>query len=152
MNKEKLSEAIHMMITTDRMHKRLFNNKLSDIGMHRTAHIILISIYKNGGIPSQKQLAQTVGITPAAVTGVLKTLENGGYITRNLGKDTRYNEVNITQKGKELLDSARKVFTEVDRTLFEGFDESEIESYITCLQKMQNNMEKQLGKSMEDIK
>ena len=45
MNREKLHEAIHMMITTDRMHKRLFDTKLCDIGIHRSAHIILINIH-----------------------------------------------------------------------------------------------------------
>lgn len=144
MNKEKLHAAIRMMITTDRMHKRLFDSKLCDLGIHRSAHIILINIQKNGGIGSQKQLANIVGITPAAVTGALKTLEKKGYITRKLGKDLRYNEVNITEAGAALLASAKSMFTEVDETLFEGFTESEFDMYISCLNKMQNNMEKQL--------
>ena len=144
MNKEKLHAAIRMMITTDRMHKRLFDTKLCDLDIHRSAHIILINIQKNGGIGSQKQLANIVGITPAAVTGALKTLEKKGYITRKLGKDLRYNEVNITEAGEALLASAKTMFTEVDETLFEDFTESEFDMYISCLNKMQNNMEKQL--------
>ena len=152
MNKEKLHTAIRMMITTDRMHKRLFDKRLGDIGIHRSAHIILINIQKNGGIPSQKKLAQIVGITPAAVTGALKTLEKNGYITRKFGQDSRYNEVNITEKGEALLNSARSMFTEVDTTLFEGFDEAEFDMYISCLDKMQKNMEKQLDKAQEENK
>ena len=147
MNKEKLQAAIRMMITTDRMHKRLFDTKLCDLGIHRSAHMILINIHKNGGIGSQKQLAKIVGITPAAVTGALKTLEKKGYITRSLGRDTRYNEVNITESGAALLTSAKSMFTEVDETLFEGFTESEFDMYISCLNKMQNNIEKQLEKN-----
>lgn len=147
MNKEKLQAAIRMMITTDRMHKRLFDTKLCDLGIHRSAHMILINIHKNGGIGSQKQLANIVGITPAAVTGALKTLEKKGYITRTLGRDTRYNEVNVTEAGALLLASAKSMFTEVDETLFEGFTEGEFDMYISCLNKMQNNIEKQLEKN-----
>lgn len=150
MNREKLHEAIRMMITTDRMHKRLFDTKLCDIGIHRSAHIILINIHKNGGIASQKQLAELVGITPAAVTGALKTLEKKGYITRRLGRDSRYNEVDITESGKALLASAKSMFTEVDKTLFEGFTEDEFDMYISCLQKMQSNMEKQLDEKRSE--
>ncbi len=151
MNREKLTEAIRMMITTDRMHKRMFDTTLGDIGIHRSAHIILISIHKNGGISSQKQLAELVGITPAAVTGALKTLEKNGYITRKFGKDSRYNEVNVTERGVRLLKSAKEKFTELDQTLFDGFSEGEFDMYISCLNKMQRNMEKQLEKAQEDI-
>ncbi len=150
MNKEKLHAAIRMMITTDRMHKRLFDTKLCDIGIHRSAHMILINIHKNGGIGSQKQLAEIVGITPAAVTGALKTLEKNGYITRTLGRDSRYNEVNITEAGEALLASSKSMFTEVDKTLFEGFTEEEFDMYISCLNKMQSNMEKQLEKDRRE--
>lgn len=149
MNKDKLETAIQKMISTDRMHKRLFDNSLSDIGIHRSAHMILLSIKKNGGIPSQKRLAEIVGITPAAVTGALKTLEKSGYITRNFGQDSRYNEVNITDAGLALLSSARSMFSQIDKALFQGFDEEELDTYIYCLDKMQKNMQTQLDKYQE---
>lgn len=142
MNEEKLEGAIRMMMTTDRMHKQVFDKRLADIGIHRSAHIILLNIYKNNGLSSQKRLAEILGISPAAVTGALKRLEKNGFIARKFGQDTRYNEVSLTDKGRELLHSARSMFCEVDRGLFRDFSEEELDVYVTCLKKMQCNMEK----------
>ena len=142
MNNEKLEAAIRMMMNTDRMHKQVFDKRLAEIGIHRSSHIILLNIHRNNGISSQKMLAEILGISPAAVTGALKRLEANGYITRSFGKDTRYNEVALTDSGRELLMSARNMFTEVDRGLFENFSEEELDTYIACLEKMQCNIQK----------
>lgn len=151
MNTEKLEAAIRMMMTTDRMHKQVFDKRLADIGIHRSAHIILLNIYKNDGLSSQKRLAEILGISQAAVTGALKRLETNGLIERKFGQDTRYNEVALTDKGRELLFSAKSMFTEVDRGLFDGFSEAELDMYVSCLEKMQSNIEKMKNESEEKI-
>lgn len=140
MTEEKLALAIKMMMQTDRMHKNLFDKMLADIGIHRTSHIILFNIAKSEVMPSQKSLSDMLGITPAAVTCALKKMERDGYISRKTGSDNRYNEVYLTDCGRNLLDKTRKKFREIDRTLFEGFTELELNNYIDCLSKMQNNL------------
>ena len=142
MNSERLEAAIRMMISTDRMHKQVFDKRLADIGIHRSSHIILLNIHRNGGLSSQKELAGILGISPAAVTGALKRLESNGYVERKYGQDSRYNEVTLTESGRELLASAKNMFTEVDKALFENFSEEELNNYISCLEKMQENMKK----------
>ena len=84
-------------------------------------------------------------ITPAAVTGALKKIERDGYIERTLGQDNRYNELQITEKGRELVKLTRRLFSEADMSMFDGFSEEDLKNYIACLEKLQENMRRQIG-------
>ena len=141
-----VSRAVDMMIRTDHMHKSLIDGIVKDIGIHRTQHRMLMHISRKGTLTSQKELADHLGITPPAVTGALKKLESDGYVKRSLGHDNRYNELEITEKGREIVARTKKLFTSADREIFDGFSEEELDSYIACLEKMQANMLRRGGK------
>ena len=144
MKETNLMRAVDMMIRTDHMHRCLIDTRAKDIGMHRTQHRILMHLAIHEHLRSQKALAEHFDITPAAVTGALKKIEGGGYIERALGEDNRYNEISITEKGRELVNLTREVFSATDSALFDGFDEEELEVYISCLEKLQKNIKRQL--------
>ena len=144
MAENKLERAIDMMIRTDHMHKALIDSRVRDIGIHRTQHRILMHLARHGKLPSQRELAEHLDITPAAVTGVLKKIESDGYIERTLGKDNRFNEITITEKGRALVKLTREVFSSTDKSLFEGFSPEELDTYVSCLLKLQENIKKQL--------
>ena len=144
MSDSKLSVAIEMMIRTDHKHRMLIDSCVRDIGIPHTQHRILMHLAKHKKLPSQKELAEFLNITPAAVTGALKKIEKGGYIERTLGHDNRYNEISITEKGKALVELTRDSFSRTDMSLFEDFTEEELDCYIFCLEKMQKNMKNKL--------
>ena len=143
MSETKLSRAIEMMIKTDKMHRCMIDARVKEIGIHRTQHRILMNLARNGALPSQKELADRLGITPAAVTGALKKIEQDGYVERTLGQDTRYNELKITEKGRAMVDKTRELFSAADTAMFDGFTDEELDTYISCLEKLQSNMKKQ---------
>lgn len=143
MSESKLSKAIDMMIKTDHMHKALIDSRVGTLGIHRTQHRILMHLARHDKLPSQKELAEHLDVTPAAVTGALKRIEKDGYIERTLGHDNRYNELRITEKGRELVKKTRRLFCEADASMFDGFTDKELETYISCLEKLQANIRKQ---------
>lgn len=143
----KLSKAVDMMIRTDHMHKCLIDSRVRDIGIHRTQHRILMHLARHEKLPSQKELADRLDITPAAVTGALKKIESDGYIERSLGQDNRYNEIRITEKGRALVKLTRDVFSSTDRSLFDGFSDGELNVYISCLEKLQENIRRQFDRA-----
>ena len=145
MSDTKLSRAVDMMIRTDHMHKALIDSRVHEIGIHRTQHRILMHLARDGMLPSQKELAERLDITPAAVTGALKKIERDGYVERTLGQDNRYNELNITEKGRELVKLTRRLFSEADTSMFDGFTDEELTTYINCLEKLQENIRRQIG-------
>ena len=145
MSENKLATAIDAMIRTDHMHKSLIDSRVREIGIHRTQHRILMHLARRDKLPSQKELAEHLDITPAAVTGALKKIESDGYIERTLGHDTRYNEIKITEKGRELVALTRELFSATDKSMFDGFSDQELETYIACLGKLQANIRRQLS-------
>ncbi len=145
MREIKLSEAADMMIRTHRMHKALIEGLVKDIGIHRTQHKILMRLASSGKLPSQKELAEHLDISPAAVTGALKKIERDGYVEISIGQDSRYNELKITEKGRALVELTRQKFYEADTSMFSGFTANELSTYVICLEKLQQNMRNQMG-------
>ena len=143
MSELRLSKAIEIMIKTEQMHKALLESCARTLGIHRTQHRILMHLARHDKLPSQKELADRLDVTPAAITGALKKIEQDGYVERTLGQDNRYNELRITEKGRELVKSTRQIFCKIDSSMFEGFSDEELDTYITCLEKLQANIRKQ---------
>jgi DNA-binding MarR family transcriptional regulator len=143
MSESKLSRAIEMMIKTDHMHKALIDSRVHTLGIHRTQHRILMHLARHDKLPSQKELADHLDVTPAAITVALRKIENDGYVERTLGHDNRYNELRITEKGRELVKRTRRLFCEVDAAMFDGFTDEELDTYISCLEKLQTNIKEQ---------
>ena len=142
---EKLSRAVDMMIRTDHMHRAMIESCAKKIGIHRTQHRILMHLARHECLPSQKDLAEHLDVTPAAVTGALKKIEQDGYIERTIGKDNRYNEIRITEKGRAVVKQTRLLFSEADISMFDGFSEQELATYISCLEKLQENIKRHIG-------
>ena len=142
MSVSKLQIAAEEMMHTMRMHKSMIDARMREIGIHRTQHRILMRLAHYDKLPSQKELADMLDITPAAVTGAIKQIEADGYIERTLGQDNRYNEIRITEKGKAMVDKTKALFSEADALMFDGFTDEELDSYISCFEKLQANMKK----------
>lgn len=138
--------AINSLISVQKLHKHLIDVRMQDIGIHRTQHRILMHLSRKGNLPSQKELAALLGITPAAVTGALQKLESDGYIKRQLGSDNRYNEILITDLGKEIVEKTRKLFSEIDESIFSGFGEEELDCFIKYLERIRNNADEEITK------
>ncbi len=136
----KVFTAINRLMKINRSHKHLIDSQVAKIGIHRTQHRILMHLARFGNLPSQKQLAQAFDITPAAITGALQKLEKDGYIERKIGADNRFNEVTITEKGKDAVEKTRELFTEVDNSLFDGFSDSDLTAFSEYLDRIIENL------------
>ena len=131
--------AINQLIKVNCAHKCSIEAKVAEIGIHRTQHRILMYLSREGKLPSQKRLAEYFGITPAAVTGALQKMEADGYILRTLGEDNRFNEIIITEKGKEVVEQTKVIFAQIDQSLFEGFSRQEVAEFTAYLCRMIEN-------------
>ena len=138
-----VQKAIFTSITTDKMHRKAIEKWATDAGMHRSQHRMLMYLSRCESTPSQKDLALHFDISPAAVAGTLKKLEADGYIER--GKcseraDSRFNEIKITERGREATIQSRKYFRHVDMAALRGFSDEEIEMFIGFLTRIQDNL------------
>lgn len=140
MTKEEYTAAVRRLVCVGRMHKALIDKSVSDMEIHETQHRILMRLSRQGKLPSQKELAEHLGITPAAVTVALKKIEKAGYIERTLGKDNRYNEIKITEKGKNVVSLTEERFYAVDRAMFSRLSEEEFSLFYKSLEKISENL------------
>ena len=139
----RVQKAIFTFITTDKMHRKAIEKWATDAGMHRSQHRMLMYLSRCENIPSQKDLAQHFDISPAAVAGTLKKLEADGYIERgkcNERSDSRFNEIRITDRGREATMQSRKYFRHVDMEALRDFSDEEIEMFISLLGRIQENL------------
>lgn len=136
-----INTVIHKFISTDRLHRTLIEKQVAKGSLHRTQHRLLFHIFKSEEPLSQKELAAFFEVSPAAIAVSVKKLEKGGYIKREaLKDDMRFNEITVTDKGKNILFKTKALVDEVDTHMFKDFSEKELLLFCDCLEKMQKNL------------
>ena len=134
-------EAMHACIRAMRLHHATVERRVSMLGIHHSQHRTLMHLARGEQIPSQRELAASLGISPAAVTATLKRLEKEGYIERVMpDEDNRRNEIRITDAGRVKVEESRALFDEIDRATFAGFSEAEMAALADYLRRMKENL------------
>ncbi len=144
---ETLTKALRLFICTERLHHSVFDRKASQFGLHRSQHRMIMRLCKAEKPLSQRELATAMEISPAAVAVTLKRLEDDGYVIRKESeKDSRANEIQVTEKARQLAGESKKVFKSIDDKMFESLDDAELERFAACLEKMQKSLKEMEGK------
>lgn len=146
MEDNKLYPIVHKMILVNKMHKQAIETVIDDIGIHGGRHRLLMNLAKRESVGYQKEIADELGITQAAMTVSLSKLEAEGLIRRVTGADNRYNEILITERGKEVVTLSKSHFSSVDKKTFQGISDEEIEIFEKCLDALYTNLNQMLGK------
>ena len=140
---EKTKEAVKLMILTDRMHRKECERRFSSLNIHRSQHMMLMAIARMGNGVSQKELADELNISPAAVAKAMKKLECDAMIMRSSSSgDARQNEIVITDKGKAIVDESRRIMKEFDEETAQHLSDSELDSLYTLLSKLHSSLSK----------
>ncbi len=134
-------EAVHLFLLTDRMHRRAIEANLSALGIHRSQHRLLLHLARCGGAASQKELADLLQISAAAVAVTVKKLEKNQLLRRTVSKeDSRCKGLVITPLGKEVLERSYQAFSETDAIMMRGISDEEQKNMIGLFLRMQENL------------
>jgi MarR family transcriptional regulator, organic hydroperoxide resistance regulator len=127
------------------------NTKLS-----KTSQETLLKIYKNLTIAeasaiyaigpdepkTMKQIAETLGVAVSTPTRTIDRLLEKGFVNRKVGeKDRRKLLIELTTKGKELLENIDKENLEITKKMLNGLSDEEIETFKKILFKISENIE-----------
>lgn len=136
-----LKDAAHSMRRTGHIHRRILDHLIiQESGITHSHHFILMNL-ESDKFASQKELAEIMSISPAAVTMALKKMEKDGYIERHVNpEDTRYNDVALTEKGRRIVEKSKCLFKLIDQRTFDGFTEEELETFIRLNDKIAENL------------
>lgn len=118
----------------------IISYKLKDLDFMSGQLDFLYIIAQNEGI-SQKDLSSILYIGKSTTAKAIKKLVNSGYIIReHAGKDKRYNQIYLTEKGKAYIPLMRTTFLEV-RNIYSAFlSDDEYEQTVTTLKKILNKL------------
>ncbi len=141
MEENRPRETMGRLMKVNRLHRSVVEKRFKELGVHRTQHMMLVYISKSESPPSQKQLAEHFDVTPAAIAMSLKKMEKNGLIERTASKgDNRVNVVQLSEKGKSVLDQTRELFKVMDETAIQGISCEEFEILNSALDRMTVNL------------
>ena len=133
-------ETVHKLCKVSLLHRYRISIALSGLKIYRGQPEILEYLSKNGDC-SQKELAESLGVTPASIATSLKRMGKENFIERTADEnDRRINRLRITEKGEKTRLEGRKKCGKVDETMFAGFSEEEINNFSAMLSRISENL------------
>ncbi|MFT8316301.1 MAG: MarR family transcriptional regulator [Clostridium sp.] len=118
------------------------DEKIKELGLNSQQGRMIAYIYEhqdNGII--QKDLAEVFQRRGASITSMLQGLEKKGYIERRTPKDNeRQKNIYVLPKGENLIQEFNKAFDEVEKSIAESLTESEKNTLMTLLIKVNQNL------------
>jgi len=124
--------------------------------LRKSSQETLLKIYKNLTIAeanaiyaigldepkTMKQIAETLGVAVSTPTRTIDRLLEKGFVNRTVGeKDRRKLLIELTPKGKELLEDIDKENLEITRKMLNGLSDGEIDTFKKILSKISENIE-----------
>lgn len=136
---ELLSQQVHQA------HRNAVAAELAARGLSEVGHPMLMTILKYLEVGergcSQRELAQMLHISPAAVANSLKSMEKIGYIRREPEpEDARRNRVFLTEKGRNAVEGCEAAFLAVSERMLAGFTMEEQELLTRFRSRMLQNL------------
>lgn len=153
MHENKYKELIILLWQTNILHRKLAERRAANMDLQPSQHRMLMYLSKTEIAPSQSEIAKKFEISPAAVSNTLKKLEKMGYVEKaslSDESDGRVNEIKITEKGKEEADNTREYFSCIDKAMFDGFTDEELNTLQALLKKACDNLQATAEASQED--
>ena len=139
---QKKDEIVKYFILAARSHHHLFERKVSEFGVHRSQHKILMFLSRHGeSITTQKDIAKNFDISAAAVAVSVRKLETDGLISRIADeRDNRSNIISLTEQGKKVVEKTKSLISSIDEAMFDGFDDNEIVQFSSYLSRLCDNI------------
>ena len=135
---------IGKMILITKEHRTAVNRYVERNDLQKSQHrllLVLSHLIEESSNVSQRDLAESLNVTPAAVAVTLKKLEKNGIVSKTTSEtDNRYNELSITEKGRQIVKDSKKAFRSTDMQIFKDFTTEEMEQLLSFLGRMEANL------------
>ena len=128
----------------DRLSDIYMNKKLAPCGIRFSQHMFINHICSSPGL-TQYKLPGLVYINKSNVTRILKTLEEEGFVRREVNPDDmRTVRLYPTERAMEIFPMVMEQRELCEELMMEGFSEEEKEMLISLLMRVTKNIRKQL--------
>ncbi|MEY4160050.1 MAG: hypothetical protein RLZZ136_671 [Pseudomonadota bacterium] len=125
-----------------RMLQQDFDRQMIGQGITRSQWTLVVVAARNPGA-TQRQIAEILNVSEASAGRLIDRLCIEGLLERQEKTDDRRARlVYITDKAKPLLERMTSVARENDHRIFSGFEEAELQTLSTLLNKLYNRLNK----------
>lgn len=135
------SRVLRQFLTVDRKHRCMIEKQMQSFGIHRSQHMMLMYLSRRTTPPTQTEIANEFGISPATVAVTLQKLNAAGLIERLSSKaDTRAKDIRLTEAGADIVRRSMALAAEVDERMCSGISEEELNTLLNVLTRMSDNL------------
>jgi len=112
------------------------------LGLYRGQAFLLMTLSRQNGM-THSEIAEKLQISPAAVTKVIKRMEQARYLQRQTDPaDERVSRVYLQDKGRALIAEINTAFDKLDRMMFDELPAQDLERLYELLMRMQANLQR----------
>ena len=133
-------ELGRLLVSLCRLHHTRADQSMDKIGLYRGQAILLMILSEQDGM-THSEIAETLEISPAAATKVIKRMEQAHYVQRRADPaDERVSRVYLQAQSHALIAEIRTAFGRLDRMMLDGLPEPDLDRLRDLLTRMQANL------------
>lgn len=103
------------------------DRRLAGLGLSQARWLVLLHIGRFSELPTQRELAQSVGVEGPTLARLLDSLEAQGLVSRqSVPEDRRAKKISLCPPAKPLIEQIEAISTQLREELFAGIDEEEL--------------------------
>ncbi|TBU73427.1 MarR family transcriptional regulator [Pseudomonas daroniae] len=103
------------------------DRRLAGLGLSQARWLVLLHIGRFAELPTQRELAQSVGVEGPTLARLLDSLEAQGLVSRQaVPEDRRAKKIALCPPALPLIEQIEAISTQVREELFAGIDEDDL--------------------------
>ena len=103
------------------------DRRLVGLGLSQARWLVLLHLARFTEMPTQRELAQSVGVEGPPLARVLDSLESQGLVTRvAVPEDRRAKKIALQPKAQPLIEKIEAISTQLRQEVFAGIDEEDL--------------------------
>jgi MarR family transcriptional regulator for hemolysin len=128
---------------TSRGWRAELDRRLADLGLSQARWLVLLHLARFTDPPTQRELAQSVGVEGPTLARLLDSLESQGLVRRQaVLEDRRAKKVVLSDTARPLIEKIETIANVLRHELFTGIDEEELRICMRVHGKILANLEK----------
>jgi MarR family transcriptional regulator for hemolysin len=119
------------------------DRRLAGMGLSQARWLVLLHLARFDEAPTQRELAQSVGVEGPTLARLLDSLESQGLVQRQaVLEDRRAKKIVLCAPARPLIEQIETIATQLRHELFEGVDEADLKVCMRVHGHILNNLEK----------
>ena len=119
------------------------DRRLADLGLSQARWLVLLHLARFEEAPTQRELAQSVGVEGPTLARLLDSLEAQGLVLRQaVVEDRRAKKIVLCATARPLIEKIETIATALRHELFVGIDEDDLRICMRVYARILANLEK----------